>query len=166
VYWEMESGEQPVWFGWPEARPYVRATTRWGRVLLGVPYAAVGSVLVPIAISVGALFVAVGVGMLGEPLWNYLKARNTIYIVTNRRLIVIEHVLRQSVKSFSGDVIKKVERREDHCGVGSVIFARIEARVRREDGFNHSMVEEKGFIGIRNVGEVWRLVMNLKNQLV
>jgi hypothetical protein len=165
VYWEMEPGEEPVWFGRPEVMPYIGATTKLGQVLMGIPFAVVGSVLVPVAIPFGVLFVATGICMLGTPLWNYLKARNTIYIVTNRRLIVIEQVLWQSVTCLQGKAIKKVERRENRCGIGTLVFSRVETRVRREDGYNHSMVEEKGFFGIRNIGEVWRLVMNLKNQV-
>ena len=166
VYWEMEPGEKPAWFGRPETLPYIGATTRLGWVLMGVPFAVVGSVLIPVAIPFGVLFVATGISMLGSPVWNYLKARNTIYVVTNRRLVVIEHVLRRSVASLQGKSIEKVERRENRCGIGTLVFSRVEMRVRREDGYNHSLVEEKGFFGIRNVGEVWRLVMNLKNQVV
>ncbi len=165
VHWEMEPGEKPVWFGRPEVMPYIRETTRLGQVLMGIPFAAVGSVLVPVAIPFGVLFVAIGICLLGTPVWNYLRARNTIYVVTNRRLIVIEQVLRQSVTCLQGEAIERVERRENRCGIGTLIFSRVETQVRREDGVNHSMVDEKGFFGIRNVGEVWRLIMDLKNQV-
>lgn len=164
VYWELEPGERPAWCGRPEIGPYMAATTRWGRVLMGVPFAAMGLVLAPVTYAVGLLFVAVGCGMLGVPVWNWLKARNTIYVVTNLRLIVIEHVLRQQVASYPANSIDRVERRESRDGTGSLVFERIVTSVRREDGYDHSMAEEKGFFGIRDVGVAWRFVMNLKNR--
>ena len=131
---------------------------------MGVPFAAVGSVLVPVTYPIGLLFVLTGCVMLAAPVWNCLKARNTIYVVTNFRLIVIEHVLRQTVTSYPAKSIGRVERRERRNGTGSLVFDRTVTSVRREDGYDHSMVEEKGFFGIRNVGAVWRIVMNLKNR--
>ena len=164
VYWEMEPGERPVWHGRPEVLPYIQAMTRWGRALMGLPFVAVGSVLVPIAFPLGGLFVLVGCGMLGVPVWNWLKARNTIYVVTNCRLIVMEHVLRQNVMSYPADTIEHVERRESRDGSGSLVFSRTVTPVRWEVDYDHSMVEEKGFFGIRDVGTAWQLVMNLKNR--
>lgn len=164
VYWELEPGERPVWYGRPEIAPYVSITTPWGRVLMGLPFVAVGSVLVPVAFPLGGLFVLVGCGMLGTPAWKLLKARHTIYTVTNRRLMVIEHVIRQKVTSYPAQSIVFVERRERRGGAGSLVFARSETSVRREDGYDQSIVEEKGFFGIRDVGTVWRIVMDLKNR--
>jgi hypothetical protein len=164
VYWELEPGERPVWHGRPNAAAFVATTTRWGRTFMGLPFVAVGFILTPIAHPLGILFVLVGGGMLAAPLWNWLKARNTIYVVTNHRIMVIEHVLRQSVASFAADSIGRVERRQSHRGCGSLVFCRIETRVNREDGYNHSMVEEKGFFGLRDVGAAWQVVMNLKNR--
>jgi hypothetical protein len=131
---------------------------------MGIPFTTVGLILVPVAYPIGLLFMVVGCGMLGIPGWNWLKARNTIYVITNLRLIVIEHVLRQNVKSYPAGSIDRVERRESRNGTGSVVFDRTVTSVRREDGYDHSMVEEKGFFGIRDVGTVWQLVMNLKNR--
>ena len=133
VYWELEPGERPVWYGRPEIAPYVSITTPWGRVLMGLPFVAVGSVLVPVAFPLG-------------------------------RLMVIEHVIRQKVTSYPAQSIVFVERRERRGGAGSLVFARSETSVRREDGYDHSIVEEKGFFGIRDVGTVWRIVMDLKNR--
>ena len=132
--------------------------------MMGLPFVAVGSVLVPIAFPLGGLFVLVGCGMLGVPVWNWLKARNTIYVVTNCRLIVMEHVLRQNVMSYPADTIEHVERRESRDGSGSLVFSRTVTPVRWEVDYDHSMVEEKGFFGIRDVGTAWQLVMNLKNR--
>ncbi len=165
VYWELEPGERPVWYGRPEIAPYVSTTTPWGRVLMGLPFVAVGSILVPVAFPLGGLFVLVGCGMLGTPVWKLLNARNTIYAVTNRRLMVIEHVIRQKVTSYPAQSIGFLERRERRGGAGSLVFARTETSVRREDGYDHSVVDEKGFFGIRDVGTAWQIVMNLKNQV-
>jgi len=131
---------------------------------MGVPFVTVGSVLVPVTYPIGLLFVLTGCVMLAAPVWNWLKARNTIYVVTNHRLIVIEHVLRQTVTSYPAKSIDLVERRERRNGTGSLVFCRTVTSVRREDGYDHSTVDEKGFFGIRNVGAVWRIVMNLKNR--
>lgn len=164
VHWELESGERPIWFGWPHPESYVWATTRWGRVLFGVPSIIVALVMTPVSPPIGVLLMVIGLGTFGTPVWNYLKAKNTVYVVTDRRLIVIEQFMRRSVTSCPGSDIERVERRERGNGIGSLIFARIETSVVRDDGFKQSMVEEQGFFGIQGVGEVWRLVLKLKDQ--
>lgn len=131
---------------------------------MGIPFTVMGSVLVPVTYAIGLLFVLTGCVMLAAPAWNWMKARNTIYVVTNLRLVVIEHVLGQKVTSFPAKSIDRVERREHRNGTGSLVFDRTVTSVRREDGYDHSMVEEKGFFGIRDVGAVWRIVMSLKNR--
>ena len=164
VHWELGAEERPLWFGLPQPATFVRETTRWGRVLIGIPFTVVGLIMTPVALPLGVLLVVTGVCMLGAPVWNYFKARNTVYAVTNERLVVIERFFSPSVTSYRGDAIERVERREQSRGVGSLIFSRVETCVKREDGYDHSMVEEKGFFGIQDVGGVWRLVMDLKNQ--
>jgi hypothetical protein len=73
VYWEMEPGEKPAWFGRPEILPYIGATTRLGWVLMGVPFVVVGSVLIPVAIPFGVLFGATGFFWLGCRFGTILK---------------------------------------------------------------------------------------------
>lgn len=130
---------------------------------MGVPFVVVGGVLLPVTFALGALFILVGGYLLGTPMWNWLKARNTIYVVTNLRLIVLEQVLSQNVMSYPAARIGRVERRIGRGGIGSLVFERNVTSVRREDGYDHSLVEERGFFGIRDAADVWRVVMDLKN---
>ena len=87
------------------------------------------------------------------------KARDTIYAVTDKRLIVV--VAGQGARSYAPRDIERLERRDTPDGRGDVIFAR-ERRQSVNDHDGHYTTTEwwkdLGFFGIENPREVERLI--------
>ena len=67
------------------------------------------------------VFLFIGLGMIFSPVWNYLKARSTVYAITDERAMIITRLPAQSVRSYSTRNIQKVERRGSDLE-GEVIF--------------------------------------------
>jgi hypothetical protein len=68
----------------------------------------------------GVPFVLIGVGMLAAPVWKMLLARRTVYVLTAKRLTVVESGLTLKVRSiFPGDV-HSIERTQRTDGSGNL----------------------------------------------
>ena len=186
---ELNPGEKLVWFGCPEPGPFMWATTSWGMVPCAVPwtgfwlfltwkacpgYRVDGSTCSLLFFILGVLCIAIGVAILGSPIWNCLNATQTVYAVTDGRLIVMDYLLRRTIKSYQRQDIDRVERRfsyrrqdfgrvercDGNGDVGSIIFAAVTAK--DIEGDTHT--EENGFFGIANVRDVERVVREFKDQ--
>lgn len=94
-----------------------------------------------------AVFFLIGLSMIFSPLWNYLKARFTVYALTDERAMIINRLPTQTVHSYSTRNIEKVERRGSEFE-GDVIFGS-ETRTytnhnRRNQGGIHINFSEGG----------------------
>ena len=58
------------------------------------------------------------------PLWNWLKARNTIYAATNLRPLVAEQLMSRKASSYPVYSLGRVGRRKGLGGTGSLVFDR------------------------------------------
>ncbi len=95
----------------------------------------------------------------GAPARAAAQAQNTIYAVTDKRLIVL--ISGQSARSYGPRDIERVERRDTPDGRGDVIFARERSlSTSHHDGHPHTQQWSKdlGFFGIENPREVERLI--------
>ena len=96
-------------------------------------------------------------GLTGAPAKAAARAQNTVYAVTDKRLIVL--VAGQGARSFTPRDIERLERRDTPDGRGDVLFAR-----EREDDYvdgnhhHHERWKDLGFFGIENPREVERLI--------
>jgi hypothetical protein len=72
----------------------------------------------------GTPFMLVGASMVLSPLWAWWVARRTLYVITNRRAILIEAPFRRKIQSFRGDRLINVLRDENQRGNGNLIFER------------------------------------------
>src|SRR5262245_45125280 len=105
-------GESIRWVGQPEPRRAAMASMLlWG---FAVPWRAFAVYWMwgashskdPIFPLFGLPFVVIGIGMLLRPVWNYLKARRTVYVLTPKRLAILEYFPRLKVKSaFPGQIV-------------------------------------------------------------
>ena len=118
--------------------------TRQGPRDFGPP----GSSLFPLF---GLIFVFVGLAMVFAPLFNSNKASQTIYAVTDRRLLILEG---SGAQTFLPSELERLERRGGENGRGDVIFARELRRGAKGRAYTH----EIGFFGIENPREVERLI--------
>ena len=160
---ELRSGEKLVWCGRPIPGAYARSTS-WSKVLFGIPFLAFALFWVSRALEgsvffalFGIPFIAVGLGMLGSPIWNYFIGKRTIYAVTDTRLLNIRGGVWPSVKSYQPSDIDEIECRSGIGGVGSVIFR----RESRSGGRSGSYTVEVGFVAIPNVRSVMEKIEDL-----
>lgn len=118
----------------------------------------------PALFTMITLIVALAFGLvLLSPLWRLLNARNTIYAITNQRIMILDGVLSQNATSYGADDIQRIERRTYGNGRGDLIF-RHETRTRQyqsSQGFRRTRyyTQPIGFFGISNIREVERLMI-------
>ena len=125
-----------------------------------------------------AAFFLVGIGMILSPAWNYIKARYTVYAITDERAMIISllwqppderamiirRLPKQTVQSYS---IRNMENIERHGSdrEGSVVFGRetIIVTNRRAGGGSQTqtMVVPVGFFGIAQPREAERILLDI-----
>ena len=176
---ELQSGESLYWTG--AADPRRAAITAIPAALFGIPFAgfalfwisqayrasshisnssnsfAKGFSVFPLF---GLPFLLVGMGVVLAPLWAYLKGCNTVYAVTNQRVMIISGGSSRSVKSLTPPDIAAVEHRERPDGSGDVMIL-TNATTRTNNSLSQLKV---GLYGVPNVKEVARQVMTLHTQ--
>ena len=180
---ELQPGESIAWAGTADARR--AALTALPATLVGIPFAGFALFWITTALHAtrgfshtpnaftksfsifpvfGLPFLLVGVGIVLAPLWAYLKGLNTVYAVTNQRVMVISGGNNRSVKSYTPADIVSVEHRERPDGSGDILI-RTNAPVRPS---GNSAQVNLGFVvslcGVPNVKEVARQVMTLHTQ--
>lgn len=136
---EIQPGETLRWVGAPDGRRAWRPALPI--VLFGVPWTLFALFWEGMAIwgtsthrtsapsgfdvvfpLFGLPFVAVGLGMLSSPWWMIRRARQTVYAITDRRVLMIVAGRTLTVNSYSGADFANVERRELPDGSGDLVF--------------------------------------------
>jgi len=104
----------------------------------------------------GIPFVLIGFGMLSIPLWMRRSAKRTIYAITDFRAIIVQGTFSaHTITSYYPEHILHLSRRQRANGTGDICF-------RFHVGYENESSDEKGFINIRNVKEVERMLQELK----
>lgn len=116
-------------------------------------------------------FFLIGLGMLFSPLINAFLATQTVYAITNRRMVTIKEygisvlnlIFNRSVISYGEKDIQRVERRDYGGDVGDVIIG-YETRTRRSRSSGgryrtSTYTVPIGLLGVHNVREVEALVL-------
>ena len=98
----------------------------------------------------GLPFLLVGLTMLLSPVWAAIKAKRTVYVITNTRAIIFEKDFSVKVSSFGADKLNDITKRVRSDGSGDIILDR---RVKY-DREGDDRVKEIGFFGIPRVNEV------------
>ncbi len=169
VYAELDEGEAIRWIEQPE--PAARAASSLVPALFAIPFTAVAIYMAttvlnfgggsmgppPIFLLVIGLFVLVGIAMLLSPLWAYQKATGTIYVVTNRRAIIIDGGLSRSVESFLPHQLDELRRVDRADGYGDLVFDR---RLVRSDEHGHHY-RDVGFLGVSDARAAERMIREL-----
>ncbi|NEP11679.1 MAG: hypothetical protein F6K14_15990 [Symploca sp. SIO2C1] len=105
----------------------------------------------------GVPFVLIGLGMLFSPVWVWQAARKTVYLITDKRAILIQGGSSITIRSYLPEQLKDVYRKEKANGSGDVIIA-----VRQwKDSDGDQRSEEIGFVGVRNSQEVEKILKQL-----
>ena len=120
----------------------------------------------PIVFDVGRLalaafgipFLLIGLGMLSFPLRARQKMKRTVYVITDRRVIIIQGTFFSfNVASHYPADILSVSRTQRANGIGDVCFTQASSV-----GENNSPIDQHLW-NIRNVKEVERMMQELKN---
>lgn len=157
---ELAPGEKSFWVEMPKPRFFTGSTIF--AMLFAIPWTGFalfwtfmasksGSLLFPLF---GLPFILVGLAMLSSPLWTYRKALKTVYVITNRRAIIIEGGWSLEIRSYTADQLGNLVRREHRDGTGDVILETVHERGTK--GRVHTI--ERGFFGISSAREVEQML--------
>ncbi len=164
---QMRSREKPLWIGKPIPLKFA-IKEGWATFVFGLPwtaaavywvFAAMGSGNMIFAL-IGVPLVAIGLYFLTTPLQEYKRARRTIYIVSNQRLIILNGLWRPTVESFAPSKIGSLEIDAAQDGSGSIIFHE-RREWRKNGGWFFSKI---GFKAIPRVREAEDQILKLKGQ--
>ena len=108
----------------------------------------------------GLPFLLIGLGVVFSPLLAYFKAQKTVYAVTDKRVLVVICGRTRTVRSCTPADIVSVDHRERAGGTGDVIIGTTSIMPTR----NSLSQMTVGLLGVSNVKEVARLVLNLHAQ--
>lgn len=168
---ELQSGESLSWAG--VANPGRAALMGIPVALFGVPFAGFALFWMSMAFRTthaasrgahaafasgfsifplfGLPFLLIGLAIVLAPLWAFLKAKSTVYAVTNHRVMVISGSRNRSVKSLTSADIVSVEHRERPDGSGDIMLT-TNAIIRT--GNNMSSQMRVTLCGVPNVKQV------------
>lgn len=169
---EREPGEQLLWVGQPDPVRAVR--TEWGAFLFAIPWtgfalfweaSAVGLGFTPSVgtpqpvawffVLFGLPFILVGVVMLAAPFVAMAKARQTVYAITNRRVLILERKGKgREARSVIPRYIGDLQRTERGDGSGNLTIA----PPSNQNGDSQDQATENAFWGVKNVRAVERLI--------
>jgi hypothetical protein len=130
------------------------------------------STLAPICIVVPITLI-VGLAIMSAPVFEALKARKTIYAITDRRLLIISDFPQRRVDFWTPVSINAVEVVERANGVGNIIFRKEREwkPANVETGFLYVSVEHAsittkkiGFFGIPEVRKVEEAIRRLVSE--
>jgi len=167
---ELQEGEKVVWLGQPIPRRFALGAIPI--VLFGIPWTGFalfwmagaagfkipdfkhGFDLFPLF---GIPFVLIGFGMLSAPFWMMRAARRTVYVITDRRAIILAGGFHTTVRSFDLARLGDLRRRQRPDGSGDLIFER--SLTYDSDGDRRS--KDIGFLAIADVKGVEDLLRRL-----
>src|SRR5579859_7422196 len=108
----------------------------------------------------GLPFLLIGLGIVFTPLLVYFKGLKTVYAITDKRVLVIIGGRTRTVRSCTPADIVSVDHRERDGGTGDVII-RTNSIMQTRNSLSQMTI---GLLGVSNVKEVARLVLNLHSQ--
>lgn len=170
---ELEMGESIQWIEQPIARFFNASSV--ASVIFGIPwtsfalfwtYGALGFELPQFTDGIqpqhlfalfGVPFILIGFVMLTSPFWAWQAARETVYLITNRRAIAIEGGWVTTIRSYLPHELGHIYRQEKADGTGNIVI------IKREwtDSDGDRMTEEIGLMSVRNPRETERILKQL-----
>lgn len=169
---ERESGEQLLWVGQPD--PLRSVGAEWGAFVFAIPWTAFALFWEAMAIGLGFSpkvgtpqvigwvfvlfglpFIGVGVAMLSSPFVAMAKARQTVYAVTSKRILILtKKGSGLESHSFVPRYVGDLQRTERGDGSGNLAIAPPANRF----GTVRGQINGSVFMGIKNVREVERII--------
>jgi hypothetical protein len=155
---ELEPSERVAWIAMPRPRLLTLGTVSGSifgalctaMVLLGFVNGFPASAQMPSGVVAGVLgfglFALMGLSLLLMPLWAYRRARRTVYVISDRRAIIILATGRATtIQSFWPDQLHTLTCVERRSNLGDVVLSRLVTRF----GNGRVHTSEVGFYNIR-----------------
>ncbi len=108
----------------------------------------------------GIPFFLIGIGLLSSPLWAYRNSLKTLYLITDRRAITIDGGSSYTIRSYTGEQLSDIFRREHKDGTGDVIISRNSWR----DSDGDKQMQELGFLRINDAKHVESMLKEMAEQ--
>lgn len=156
---ELASGERVIWQAMPVPASRVKASlSAFLQGILLFAFATFWTMGVwPNwgGIFMGGMFMLFTGNIVLSPFWAWWEARRTIYVITDRRALLIEARYRKrTIQSFTGERLATVIRREDKHGHGEIIFEREASKGSK----GRSVYRDIGFFGLDDAKSVEALL--------
>lgn len=156
----LEDGEQVIWFEQPDVRRWRRqgySAAPFGLCLLALvwyasPWTSGGWYWLIAFLALPALI------LLALPWSMHSSAKSTLYVVTNRRVLILDAGKKIALKSYPVQQLPELIMRPRIDGSGKLVFE-IE---HYEDSDGYQQTREYGFEDIREVGLVRHILEDLK----
>ncbi len=129
---ELESGERVVWHAQPIPRLYVQKAKKllWFAVPWTGISAAIGYAFIekadPLGFGFMLVFACIGLCLLFAPLTMFSAARRTLYVVTDKRAIILQKSKKLKIRSVYPHQFREINKTMYANGSGDVLFAGIE----------------------------------------
>jgi hypothetical protein len=155
----LDPGERMVWSGRPTALSYATTKGR-GSFLSGIFVCGFAAFWINSAYRQGGLFALFGVpiavmglGSVLSPLWYFVRARRTTYVLSDKRAIIDIAGLFPKRLSVPLSQVQFVELKTSNGGAGDVLFREVTSSWER--GYSTT---RDGFIAVPDTAEVDRLL--------
>lgn len=175
---EMRPGERLLWADRPVSlRPHAMQHIVTG--LFGIPFLAFALFWTAMASGMllgpsggtgtafdylfpmfGLPFILVGIGLVLSPFWGMWKGRQSIYALSDQRVIVLQGGRSRSVQSWSLEDIAEITRKE-RDGSGDVIFSRSWVPNTKGGGYWRM----HGFLGVDDAASVEHALIAARDAL-
>ena len=109
-----------------------------------------------IAIGAGAILL----WHILTPVRSYIRANQTIYGLTNHRIIIIEKSPWNHIYSYGAKDFRQLIRRDRGAGRGDIIIHEEKQIYRNSDGNRTTRTIQRGLFGIENVRDVEALILD------
>lgn len=113
-----------------------------------------------IILLVISFFLFVGVTGLLSPFYIWLKAKKTLYVVTNQRVFIVHYLYTLEIQNIDisqiNNLVKKIKRNAS----GDLILC----KEYYWDSYNKRREKERGFFAVNNVSDVEKHVLKLVEQ--
>ncbi|QDU64800.1 hypothetical protein Pan216_56930 [Planctomycetes bacterium Pan216] len=166
----LEPGENVVWAQQPQVA-FVSLTTMapffFGVVWMGITlfwfshlshnFFNQGPERISIVPVLGFGFLAIGVAFLFSPIWIYHRLQKTLYLITDRRALILRGTWPGAAKSYPPDRFQHIYAKQHRDGMGKVVFAKREWH----DSNGQRRTEEIGFFNISEPREAEQLLKTL-----
>ncbi len=176
---ELKANEKTIWTGQPDPNVMMKQGFKlyfffipWTLFALFWMYAASGFKLPSFNFENGfdafgtlfplfaVPFVMVGFWGLSSPVWVKRRAENTVYAITNQRLLLLMFGKNIKIESYYPKDVNQLARNEKPDGSGDLLFATNQYR----DSDGDARTKQDGFYAVADVKKVERLVEDFLKQ--